>query len=72
MHLGADYRICQTGPDGLSKKELEKGAVGLVDYECSVNAWKRITNTGDGYRTGAYIYNLHHFCISVNTRKTNR
>ena len=24
MHLGADYRICQTGPDGLSKEELEK------------------------------------------------
>ena len=69
MHLGADYRICQTGPDGLSKKELEKGAVGLVDYECSINAWKRITNTGDGYRTGAYYITYTIFALVLTHAK---
>ena len=69
MHLGADYRICQTGPDGLSKQELENGAVGLVDWECSVNAWKRIANTGEGYRTGAYYITYTIFALVLTHAK---
>lgn len=69
MHLGADYRICQTGPDGLSKEEIEKGAVGLVDWECSISAWDRITSTGRGYRTGAYYITYTIFALVLTHAK---
>ncbi len=69
MHLGADYRICQTGPDALSKEEIEKGAVGLVDYDCSINAWKRITSAGTGYRTGAYYITYTIFALVLSHAK---
>lgn len=63
LHLGPDYRICQIGPDGLKQSELDAGAVGFIDYECSIDSWNKIVATGDGYRDGAYYITYIMFAL---------
>lgn len=63
MHLGADYRVCQTGPDGLTNKEIKNGAIGIIDYDCSIDAWRTMTSIGEGYRTGAYYITYTIFAL---------
>ena len=63
LHLGPDYRICQIGPDGLKQSELDAGAVGFIDYECSISSWNKIVATGDGYRDGAYYITYIMFAL---------
>lgn len=68
-HLGGDYRICQTGPDGLSRQEIENGAIGIIDFECSIDGWRRMISAGEGYRTGAYYITYTIFALVLTHAK---
>ena len=63
--VGPDYDICQAGPDSLTEGELEAGAVGFVDYPCSIAMYKRVVDAAERVRTSAYYATYVIFALFV-------
>jgi len=70
--VGPDYDVCQAGPDALTKGELEAGAVGFVDYPCSIAMYKRVVYASERVRTSAYYatYLIFALFVFIFTSKT--
>ena len=64
-HLGPEYDSCQSGPDSLTNSELKGGAVGLIDYVCSAEVYKRVVDASERVRTGAFYVTYVVFALFV-------